>query len=283
MPNLIRPSSPAVPRRFWASLFSLAAALLLATGCASTRHVREIVAESNAAALKASLGIPDMPDKATLAPGGIDPVQAIDAFIGGHTNQPRTVAALRIRQAMLLLARKEFNLAEAAFGEARPEHLVSARDTALKELAPDLIWIESNRDNQQLNATRGDQALAALERVVSRLDASVRGGAVENEEVRDRLAEIHLILAVNLSNRFPDDQRRQRIEAAVNRYAATCLSDQDIAAIRSDKWTGAAITPAIRRCARAKAWIQHVRERSSELQPRPRFQSPGIQALVFGS
>ena len=48
-------------RRVWTGVFALLAALFLASGCASTRQIREIVANSNASALQAALGDLDYP------------------------------------------------------------------------------------------------------------------------------------------------------------------------------------------------------------------------------
>ena len=268
-------------RRVWTGVFALLAAMLLASGCASTRKVREIVANSNAAALQASLGVSDF---GSSPPPGVDPVKAIDIFIRGHTNQPKTVAALRIRQAMLLLGQKRFNLAEAAFNEARPEHLVSARDIALKRLAGDLVWYHRNSTNSSLDSARAETALAAFFSVTSDLAASVRQGAVENEEVRDRLSEIRTHLALTLAKRAPTDElRRQRIEEAINTHASTCLSAADTAAIRSTApWSDPAITAAIKRRAGAVTPIAEARRLSADLNPKPRFQSPDLQFLITG-
>lgn len=268
-------------RRVWTRVFALLAAMLLASGCASTRKVREIVATSNAAALQATLGISDFGSK---PPPGVDPVQAIDVFISGHTNQPKTVASLRIRQAMLLLGQKRFNLAEAAFDEARPEHLVSARDIALKRLAPDLVWYYRNSTNSSLDSARAERALAAFLTVTSDLAATVRQGAVENEEVRDRLSEIRVQLALTLAMRaVTDELRRQRIEEAINTYAATCLSGADTAAIRSEaSWPDAAISAAIKRRAGAASPIREAKRLSADLKPKPRFQSSDLQFRITG-
>lgn len=263
----------------WTHLLSLMAGLILVAGCVSTRQVRDIVATSNAAALQATLGVTDFGG----AGSGTNAVQAIDQFIAAHPDQPKTIAALRLRQAMLLLTQRRFNLAQAAFNEVKPEHLVTARDLALVRLREDLLWYYRHSTDNPVDAVRGDQAVAAFQKQISELDESVRKGAVENEEIRDRLAELRVQLGLSIARAFPPLPMRQRVEQAINDYSRI-FTAADLQAMRQEgPWTEVtAITPSIKRRAGAVAQINEARRLSADLEPPPRFESPGFQALITG-
>ncbi len=265
--------------RPWTQLLSLMVGLALVAGCASTRQVREIIATSNAAALQATLGISDFGG----ASSGTNAVQAIDQFIAAHPDQLKTVAALRLRQAMLLVTQRRFNLAQAAFNEVKPEHLVTARDLALVRLREDLLWYYRHSTDNPVDAVRGDRALAAFQKVISELDESTRKGAVENEEIRDRLAELRVQLALSIARAFPPLPMRQRVEQAINDYSRI-FTPADLQAMRQEgPWTEVtAISASIKRRAGAVAQINEAKRLSQDLEPRPRFESPDFQALITG-
>ena len=279
MNSFLRRSSQTFAPRIGIQLLSLMAGLVLVAGCASTRQVREIVATSNAAALQATLGVSDFGG----AGSGTNAVQAIDQFIAAHPDQPKTIAALRLRQAMLLLTQRRFNLAQAAFNEVKAEHLVTARDLALVRLREDLLWYYRHSTDNPVDSVRGDRTLAALQKEIFELDASVRQGAVENEEIRDRLAELRVQLGLSLARAFPPLPMRQRVEQAINDYSRI-FTPGDLQAMRQEgPWTDVtAINALIKRRAGAVAPIQEARRLSADLEPRPRFESPDFQALITG-
>ncbi len=265
--------------RTWTQLLSLLAGLALVVGCATSRQVREIVATSNAAALQATLGVTDFGGAAS----GTNAVQAIDQFIAAHPDQPKTIAALRLRQAMLLLTQRRFNLAQAAFNEVKPEQLVTARDLALKRLQDELLWFYRHSTDNPVDAAQGDRTLAALQKGIAELDVSVRKGAVENEEIRDRLAELRVQLGLSVARAFPPLPMRQRVEQAINEYSRI-FTPADLRAMRQEgPWMEVtAINPSIKRRAGAVAPVIEAKRLSEDLEPRPRFESPDFQALITG-
>jgi len=119
------------------------AAALFATGCATQRQVKEIVSASNMASLSTELGLGGE-DPSKPAGGGDSWKQAsakIEAFVAEHPENKTTIAVLRVRQAVMLLNNKQYNLAKAAFAEAKLEDLrASSRDRSLKRLETDLLW-----------------------------------------------------------------------------------------------------------------------------------------------
>src|SRR6185503_14329741 len=88
------------------------AAMLFSSGCATQRQVKEIVSASNMASLSAELGL-GSEDPSKPAGGGDSWKQAsakIEAFVAEHPENKTTIAALRVRQAVLLLNNKQYHL-----------------------------------------------------------------------------------------------------------------------------------------------------------------------------
>ena len=96
----------------------------------------------------------------------------IDAFIAAHPDQKVTASALRMRQAMLLLAHKQYNLANAAFNMVEPQLLNTARDKALYTLRTHLVWWFRVSDAKVLGLEelrQADKALEAFQNEIAKL------------------------------------------------------------------------------------------------------------------
>jgi len=261
----------------WALTLTLT--LVLTTGCV-TRKVKEIVANSNAATLQATLGVSDFsaPPKE-----GVDPVAAIDIFIAAHPDQPKTRAALRIRQAMLLLAQGKFATAKVAFDDAKLEFLVTDRDIALKRLQGPLLWYYAHSTNQVFDSTKGDGALTAFQEEIVALTKRIARGATENVEIRDRLAERRVQLGLSLAKQFPAPEMRKRLEAAMNDYSDIFTTEELNALLAEGQWADAtSITPAIKRRAQAFTYLREAKRQSDALDPKPQFKLPELQKLING-
>jgi len=165
----------------FALFFALTFMIGIISGCATQQQVREIVTKSNASLMTAML--PDIPGLGAAMPLAdsekdadqkpwLAPSAKIDLFIEAHPDQKVTASALRVRQAMLLLAYKQYNLARAAFEMVEPQHLANARDKALYDLRVHLVWWfrVSKLDSISLQEfQKADSALEAFQAKVNTL------------------------------------------------------------------------------------------------------------------
>ena len=208
--------------RSFATLFVLAA-LLFASGCVTQRAVKDIVAESNMASLSEEwmLGA-ENPSKPNGTNGWKAASAKIEAFIAAHPENKVTIAALRVRQGVLLLNNKQYHLAEAAFDQVKVEDLrASSRDRALKQLQPELLWWYPTAGGS-LPTAEYRTASNALVRITA-----VRAGltAPEEEGIRDWLAALRAWIALKMANDADNDAlganaSRRFLEDGINTYAA---------------------------------------------------------------
>jgi hypothetical protein len=263
-----------IPRHAW----TLAALLVLAilgggSGCATRRQVEEIVARSNAVMLETQLGV-GLDLLTNTVPGATGPAVAsdasakIDAFIDAHADQPETVAALRIRQGVLLLSQRRFNLARAAFNAAPGDHLHTDRDVALKRLSEPLIWWGENSLLNPFPAALVPAAQAAMRAFDAEIQRLGRSGSPSSLPTRDLLAEIRAWIALTVARRADDfPTMKSRLEEAMSAYGSI-LTEADKAALlapggRDDATT---VTQEQRRRLRARAVLSVARERVAELE-----------------
>lgn len=265
----------------------------VASGCVTQQQVRDIVAESNAALVTATImgadsAGPTFPPYAGL---GKDPAKSedepwmvpsgrIDAFIEAHPDQKVAASALRVSQAMLLLAHEQYNLARAAFSMVEPQYLTTARDKALYNLHSHLIWWfrVSRAPTMSLSEFReADKALDALQLEIITLHES--GG------IRDYLAEMRAWIALSSAHRITNkDRARAYLEDGINEYAkiftAEDLNALKVATEPSD-WN--ASTEVRRRRLRAKAVVDYARNVIKEQRIEPEFESSVFAELIKSS
>ena len=162
--------------RFKAAFACLVGATMVA--CVTAGDVRDIVDESNRATLVGTIAadaVPGQPGAANDAAGPWqDAVNRIETFIAEHPDDPRTIAALRIREAVVLLNAGQTNLARAVLNEVDESQLGSARDLAIYEARDALLWWYG-WDGTTLadgNEAAAMQAMATLASVTKPMDDS---------------------------------------------------------------------------------------------------------------
>ncbi len=225
---------------------ALAAAILLVDGCATKRETTEVVTESNAALL-AQL----QPDGAG-GGGAVDWQSAsskIDALIAAHPDQRVTNGSLRVRQGVLLLAHRQYDLAQAAFNAATD--LKTDRDKALKALSPWLVWWYQHSADPTLNPLQRAKAREALSAFDTQI-AKVQG----SPDIRDFLAEMRARIGLKLASEEQGDAKRATFVDTLNRYSEIFTpEDLDALARGNLKPASNAVTITERRRLRAQAVI----------------------------
>ena len=118
---------------------SLSALLLATAGCLTQQQVKQIVDDSNTRMLASQFPEAQLTARAGAADGD-DVAKRIEDFIAAHPDQKTLNGALRVRQAIFYLNRRQWNLAEAAFAAAGELGVVTARDEALVAVHKEFVW-----------------------------------------------------------------------------------------------------------------------------------------------
>ena len=232
---------------------ALAAATLLVDGCATQRQVKDIVSESNATLLAA--GVPDVQLQANgLSGSGTGDWQTashkIDAFIAANPDQRATIGALRVRQGILLLANRQYDLAQAAFNAATD--LKTDRDKALKALSPWLVWWYQHSADPTFNPLQREKAREALSAFDAQI-VKVRG----SPDIRDFLAEMQAYIGLKLASEEQGETKRATFVDTLNRYSEIFTpEDLDALAQGNLKPSSSTVTVTERRRLRAAAVIE---------------------------
>ena len=231
---------------------ALAAEILLVDGCATQRQAQQVVAETNAALLAA--GVPDVQLQPDGRGGGADDWQnssrKIDAYIAAHPDERVTIGALRVRQGVLLLANRQYDLAQAAFNAATD--LKTDRDKALKALSPWLGWWYQHSADPTLNPLQRGKAGEALTAFDAQI-AKVRG----SPDIRDFLAEMRTYIGLKLASEEQGETKRATFVDSLNRYSEIFTpEDLDALAQGNLKPSSSAVTVTERRRLRALAVIE---------------------------
>lgn len=240
--------------------------LAVALGCAScitAPEVARIVAQSNAAMLTGQLGGLPAPEGKSGNAEALSAASArIEAFIEAHADQKQVVAPLRIRQALLLLAHQQFNLARAAFDAVRTDDLVAARDQALKRNQAHLLWWFATSEKKTWSAddvTAATAALADLKAEHAKLEGS--------PEIRDYLGELRAWIGVTQAARSTNaDRARALLVGTLDQYASL-FTPSDLQLIGTEPTpTGGENTVGLetRRRLRAKAVLAFARKINAE-------------------
>lgn len=246
--------------RFLKPLALCTAIALVISGCVTQQQVREIVSNSNADILSAQID-----DGAGALPtpnGGARPAweitsEKIETFIATHPGQKTTHAALRIRQAMLLLANGQFNLARAAFQQADARDLHTARDQSLKKMQDHLLWWFGASTNVMglADFKQADKALADMK--------TLQAGLSDSPGARDYFAEMRAWIALKSARVITDlSLSKGYFENAMTNYAAIFSAD-DLSALESGNPASISATNQnvdLRRCLRAEAVLRYAIE-----------------------
>jgi len=267
----------------------VALAFTLCAGCATTKQVKSIVAESNAAMLATEL--PDLGFGGSPATKQVDTktvAAKIDAFIAGHPDQKVAASALRVRQGVMYIASGQYELAHAAFADAT--ELKTDRDKALKALEDPMIWwwqhaaVDYWLKPPLKTAARNN--LEEFDKVIPKLNGS--------PEVRDRLAEMRFAMALHLAKDLQISEGMKTVFVdALNRYGAIFTAN-DITNLKSGKRSlkSAVVSTADKRCVWSLQLIPSAKEvakalsqngepvKVGELDPNPAVQGFGSLVLT---
>jgi hypothetical protein len=249
----------------WELLVTICLMIMLpfVTGCASNNEVLRQLEATNKALLNSTVPGEVLPDSSQkgLAEPWEEPSARIDAYIAAHPNDIPTASALRVRQAMLLLAHKQYNLAGAAFDQAT--ELKLARDKALKALKEELIWW-FKLDQKSPPGSDVDDKIKSFNKQIATLNDDPK-----NESIRDYLAEMRAWIQLYAASHAVNGQMMARdIGSAMDNYAET-LTVEDITAINTGKTTPGLgpVSVQVRRQVRAMEVIK----RAAEIVADPKF------------
>ena len=221
------------------SIFLAVLLAFIGTGCQSVKEVKKIVEKSNATVLNAiatqnlnsmpGIVLPDADGKRAME-AWEEPAAKIDAYIAAHPEEKKTASALRIRQAILYLSYKQYELAKAAFNQTSEGDLTSDRDKALKALQSQLLWWF------QLDESRAPDFVKAGEHVKKISDRiKILNVDPENESIRDYLAEMRAWIEIHMAKKAPNvNFKAKYITDAIDNYASV-LKKKDITAINEEK------------------------------------------------
>lgn len=208
-------------RRAWRT--GVAVAALALASCVTDDQVKQIVTESNLASLSAQL---DFGGVNAAGPGAAgnwqDASKKIEAVIAANPDQVSMNAALRVRQAVMLLQNGQYNLATAAFGEASLDNLHTARDRAFKTLAKELVWwYQIAGNSESIDFPTATAAQAKIDGVVKTLTADPQQAKL-NEGIRDLLVAMRAFIGVKMATDvYGVDQARTYLQDAINGFAAS--------------------------------------------------------------
>jgi hypothetical protein len=133
-----------------------------------------------------------------------------------------------------------------------------------------VLWYYAHSTHDPVDSIKGDAAMQTFQDELNSLTKRIQKGAVENEDVRDRLAERRVQLGLSLARRFPSKVMKQRLESALNDYS-DIFTPADLDALVAERpWTDvSAITPAVKRRAHAFTPLKEAKRLSDTLNPKP--------------
>jgi hypothetical protein len=246
--------------------------LLALPGCATQEQVKRIVADSNAqlaASRFAEVPLEAKPD----APREVDAARQIESFIAEHPDQKTLIGTLRVRQAMIYLSRKQYNLAQAAFNAATD--LQTDRDQALVAVHKSLIWWYEN------SATPFNDAMATSASAHRKAFSTEAKRRSASPEIRDFLAESAAWVGLKqFEATTRSSEQKAIIEETMNDYAFI-LDGSDLEwlcqpAPMTDK--------ADMQAARRRVWAELVLDEGTKqirtMEVKPAFVPPLLQEIL---
>ena len=263
----------------WGAL--LAVSLVVAAGC--TTEQAKKVTEPPTLPGGATSPLPQLPPPAapdaTAATPGADAARRIDEFIAAHPElTPSTVASLRIRQAVIYLDQKQYNLAAAAFDAADATQLSTARDQALKEVSSDLVWWYRTAPLDNIPGAEMGRAQAVMESL--KVQTAKRQ---DSPDVRDLLAEMRAWVGLKYFWALPSRAKQKAVlEDTVNEYAAI-FTPADLAYLCAPSRATDNVPPEDqRRRLRAAPVVKQAAKAAAELTgaSKPTFRDPVMQDLI---
>jgi hypothetical protein len=284
---------PALSFRYFAAFAVMTVLAWSIPGCATQQQVRDIVAESNAALVTATIlgvggggaALPPYPgigtDPATSGEEPwLAPCEKINAFIETHPDQKVAASTLRIRQGVLLLGYKQYNLARAAFDLVEPQYLITARDKTLYRVHPHLVWWFRMSEATSMSLEEYQEADRILEALQTEIDT-----LKESPGIRDYLAEMRVWIALFAAEKITNTARAKAyFEDGINHYAEI-FTEEDLEALKQgsnpSEWDVS--MDGARRRVRSRAVIKYAKAVVKKQGIVPNFESPVFSELVGGA
>jgi tetratricopeptide (TPR) repeat protein len=255
-----------------------AALLLAAAGCMTQQQIQKIVDDSNAQLLAGQFAEPQLlptPGK----PEADDVAKRIEDFIAAHPDQKTLDGSLRVRQAIVYLNRKDYDLADAAFKAARElAPLPTARDDALVAVHESLIWWYENSGSREFDE---EQIRRAAEvRGAFNDQAKQRAGS---PDIRDFLAEAGAWVGLQQATSVREAaEEKLVIEQSLNAYAGIFDAEDLKWLCHPAQMADKLAMSAVRRRVRAETVLNETAKvvQGMQAQNRPTFEQPVFQELV---
>jgi hypothetical protein len=250
--------------------------LAVALAACATSQVKDIADPALAGLPQAAL--PD-PAGSGVPSGGADAAQRIETFIQTHPEiTPTTLASLRIRQGVFYLDQQQPDRAAAAFEAADLASLVTPRDQALKEVAPDLVWWSRTAPLPNIPGVEMKRTAAVMESLSVQI-AKRR----DSPDIRDYLAEVRAWVGLKYFAALSDRGRQKAVlEDTIDQYA-TIFTAADLQWLCTPGAMGDDVAPEDkRRRLRARPIIARAEQSAAVLTGpnRPSFHEPVMQALI---
>jgi len=246
-------------------------------GCVTTDQVRDIVRSSNYEMLVAA-----DPALATTVPADANQGQKptpsaaerLTTFLQAHPDDPVLGPALHLRQALLYLNERQFDLAEASFAQIKGAKFTTARDEALAANFPVIRWW-SQWSLAGPGAFRAERA-NALTQMQALAAAAASDGLKQAPDVADYFLEMRawIGLKAGFAVVLPGDAEFQvtTLQDAINGWTATFAPAQ-LALLSQPKFDAAqAFTLSTRRVLRLRTLLDTlatVAKSGSTLVPAP--------------
>ncbi|HWA85305.1 MAG TPA: hypothetical protein VG710_03720 [Opitutus sp.] len=204
------------------ALLTLAAVFL--AGCVTDDQVRSIVRDSNYQMLLAA--DPGLATTLSAQDGSStanqDAAARTNAFLAAHPDDPAMANALRLRETLLYLTQRNFDLADATQKQINAGELHSARDKALAAAYDDLRWWATYSLAGEFEFF-GNQKDAALQHIASLETRAASKEIVALPDLRDYFLEMRAWIGLKLGLATPRDPaaKQDAVEKAVNAWTNT--------------------------------------------------------------
>ncbi|MET0218203.1 MAG: hypothetical protein ABW205_09805 [Burkholderiales bacterium] len=251
--------------------------------CTTTTEQTKKITEPPALPGGTTSPLPQLPPPAASDPkaatADANSAKRIDEFIAAHPElTPSTIASLRIRQAVIYLDQKQYNLAVAAFDSADATQLSTARDRALKEVSSDLVWWYRTAPLDNIPGAEMGRAQAVRESLKVQI-----AKRQDSPDVRDLLAEMRAWVGLKYFWALPSRGKQKAVlEDTVNEYA-TIFTQADLAYLCTpSRAAGDVSAEDQRRRLRAGPVISQAAKAAAELtgSSKPTFREPLMQDLI---
>ncbi len=276
-----KPNTSARSGRLWRAL--LTASLVVAIAACTTEQVKTITAQPQPPPGGAASPLPQLPPPAApdvkAGTADADSAKRIDDFIAAHPElTPPTIASLRIRQAVIYLNQKQYNLAAATFEAVDATQLTDARDRALKAVSADLVWWYRTAPLDNIPGAEMGRPKVVMESLKVQI-AKNR----DSPDLRDLLAEMRAWVGLKYFWALPTrPDQKAVLEDTINEYA-TIFTASDLAVLCAPVGASDKVSPEERRRQlRAAPVIRQAAKAASELAApnKPTFREPVMQDLI---